>query len=258
MIKLDNVTYSYNKSQSLFNNINLEIKGGKFITILGPNGCGKSTLLKLISGQIEAKKGSVLHFIDDDYVDICSREPKQLAKHFSFISQRNSNIFPYTCFDFVLLGRRPYRDLFEDYSNEDFSIVEHIMKKTDTFQFANKKLSQISGGESQRIIFAKALAQKTKLLILDEAFSAMDIKYRIKCLDYLKELVKEDNNTVISVMHDMNLAYKYSDYIFLLNHGEIHKEGVPDTVLNIDIIKEVYGITVEKVYNKGFIIIGGK
>lgn len=251
MIDIKSMTFSYD-NKNIFEDFNLHIPRNKFISIIGPNGCGKSTLLKLISKELKQSSGEI--YVDNK--NIQELKPIDFAKILSFNRQQVSNIFPFTCLDYVMLGRRPYKNQFEDYNLNDFNLVEKYLKETFTYEFLEKKLNQVSGGELQRINLAKILIQETEIILLDESFSAMDLYYTVSNLNLLKKTVKK-NVTIVCVMHDLNLVYQYSDHIILLNHGEVYKSGKPDDVLTVETIKDVYKIDVEKIENKGFYIIGG-
>lgn len=253
MIQISDLSYAYGR-KPLFDAVSLELDPGQFISILGPNGCGKSTLLNLITGYLTPTTGRVaisghqIHAMKD----------LQRAQLFTMVRQQQGNLFPYRCADYILLGRRPHRHMLEDYTEEDIRIAEAVMATTFTEPFSEKLLHELSGGEFQRVVFAKALAQQTAYLFLDEAFSAMDIYHTIKCMDILKQMVRSQQATVVCVMHDMNMAYRYSDSIVLMKEGSVVGAGKPKDVLTETSIKAVYGIDVEYIKNKGFLIQGGK
>ncbi len=246
MIEVKNLSFSYN-NKDIFNNLSVHIPEGKFVSIIGPNGCGKSTLLKLINDDLDYKQGTVL--IDGQ--NATSLSPLDRSKLLAFNRQLNSQVFPFSCLDYVLMGRRPYKNRFEDYNQEDISMVESVLKKTNTESFINKKLNEISGGELQRINFAKILVQDTPYIFLDESFSAMDVFYKIESLNTLKN--EYSDKTIVCVMHDLNLVYTYSDYVILLNEGKVFKEGSPKEVLTEGNINIVYKIDVDYIDGKGFL-----
>lgn len=249
MISIKDLSFSYHK-KSVLKNISVDIPSGMFVSIIGPNGCGKSTLLKLIAKDLDYQQGQIM--IND--IDSQGYSTNEYSRLLAFNRQHLEGIYPFTCLDYVLLGRRPYKAQFEDYSSEDLQITENILKLTDTTDFIEKHLNQISGGELQRINLAKSLIQDTPYLLLDESFSAMDIYHTVQCLNLLKRKI---DKSVICVMHDLNLVYKYSDYVIMLNDGEVVQAGEPKEVLTESAIRAVYGIDVEYIENKGFIIVGG-
>ncbi|KDR96501.1 iron complex transport system ATP-binding protein [Peptoclostridium litorale DSM 5388] len=249
MISVKNLSFSYGK-KALFENLNINLQKGQFISLLGPNGCGKSTLLNLISGHLSPKLGSIS--IDGESVHRLGDIEK--AKKFTFVRQHQGNVFPYLCMDYVLLGRRPYKSSFEDFTDEDFTAAQGAMEKARVLDFAGNHLHELSGGELQRVVFAKALAQHTQYIFLDEPFSAMDIFYSIHCLGELRKKVRDENATVVCVMHDINLALQCSDCVVLLDRGKVYSAGPAGDLLTPDSIRDVYGIQVDKINDRGFFI----
>lgn len=250
MITIKDLKFKYGQ-KLLFEGLSVDIPKGKFVSIIGPNGCGKSTLLKVINNELDYQQGQILI----EGVDSKDLSPLERAKLLAFNRQTVNQVFPFTCLDYVLMGRRPHKGHFEDYTQDDLKIVENAFSETDTLNFIEKKLNEISGGELQRINLAKILTQNTPYLLLDESFSAMDIYYKIKSLELLKKKMTQDR-CIVCVMHDLNLVYQYSDYVILMKEGQIYAKGMPDEVLNEVTIKAVYGIQVEYIKNKGFLIRG--
>ncbi|MCH4888257.1 ABC transporter ATP-binding protein [Acidaminobacter sp. JC074] len=248
MIEIKNLFFSYGK-KTIFESLDLVIPESQFVSIIGPNGCGKSTLLKLLSNDLDYQRGQI-HIEGKAQGDYSTGEFSRLL---SFNRQDVNGIFPFTCLDYVLMGRRPYKTHFEDFTKDDLNLVEKFLKMTDTEDFIHASLNEVSGGELQRINLAKCLVQDTPYLLLDESFSAMDIYHTIKSLNMLKGL--SDKN-IICVMHDLNLVYQYSDHVILLKDGKVYAEGIPKEVLTEDAIKAVYGISMEYIENKGYIIRG--
>lgn len=252
MLSVKNITFGYDK-KNIFQGLSFQFPTedrGKFISIIGPNGCGKTTLLNLLTGEFSPVKGEILY----DDKNIKDFSVKELAKFFAVTRQRSNISFPFSCLDIVLMGRNPYKEKLSKSSDEDLEIVSDVMKKTDTYKFIPSLITEISGGEYQRVMLARALSQTPEILFLDEAFSAMDIAYKVKLLKLLKEIIKEKKITVISIMHDLNLAFKFSDKVCVMSQGNILSYGIPQDVLNEELIKSVFDIDVEMVKNKGFLI----
>ncbi|WP_432402298.1 ABC transporter ATP-binding protein [Wukongibacter sp. M2B1] len=249
MFKIENVNFSYG-NKKILHDIDFGIRKGTFLSIIGQNGSGKTTLMNLLNGMNIDYSGSI-KYLDRDLPDYNISER---SKNFSIISQKNTIEFPFTCMEVVMMGRNPYKNRLNSLSEEDIRLVIDVMKKTNTLKFANSLITEISGGEFQRIILARALAQNPRVLFLDEAFSAMDISYKINAIKLIKKLVKEEGLTVISVMHDINIAYKFSDEICALKQGRLHGVGKPDEFITEDFILDVFNIEVEKVDNKGFFV----
>lgn len=253
MININDITFGYRRTK-IFKNLSFKFNSedkGKFIAIIGPNGCGKTTLLNILTGELKPQIGSVLY----NGKSISSYSIKGISKIFAVVRQKTNIEFPFKCFDIVMMGRNPYRDRMSEYSNKDIDIVLEAMKKTDTYKLLNFLITEVSGGEYQRIMIARALAQSPEILFLDEAFSAMDIKYKVKILKLLKEIAKEKGMTIFSIMHDLNLAYKFSDKVCIISKGNIVKYGNTKDVLQKDIVKDIFKVDVELIEERGFFII---
>lgn len=233
----------YYGDREILKGISLNFHKGKFYSIIGPNGSGKSTFIKNISKLIAPEHKSV--YIDDQ--DICNLKNKNLAKIMSIIPQNTLIDYDFTVFDIVMMGRSPYKRRFEDFNKEDEEIVEKYMKATNTWELRDKLVTEISGGEVQRVIAARALSQETDIILLDEPTSHLDIQYQIEFLNIFKTLKKD--KVIISVLHDLNLASIFSDEIILIDKGEVIAKGTPWQVINKENVKEVYKISVEVIEN---------
>lgn len=234
-IILNNLNFSYNEKHIL-KNINISFERNKFYSILGPNGSGKTTLLKNILKALPTTDKTI--YIDA--FDINNYKNKDLAKKMSSVPQNTNLEFDFTSFDVVLMGRSPHLKRFERESNKDYEIVREAMEITNTWHLKDKYINQLSGGERQKVIIARALAQESSIILLDEPISNLDIQNQIEIMDTLKFLNRDV--TIISVLHDLNLAAQYSDYILLLKNGEIFSKGTPEKVLNVNNLKYVYDV----------------
>ena len=236
--------YFYYNNKKIINNINLKIAPGKFYSIIGPNGSGKTTLLKLIDKQLPIKKETI--FIEKK--DIYLLNEKEIAKKISMVPQNINILFNFKVKDIVLMGRIPYLNFFSNETERDFNIVKKAMIKTKILHLKDKNINSISGGEMQRVILARALAQESKIMLLDEAISNLDIYHQLDIIEMLKKMVK-NGITVICVMHNLNLASKYSDKIILLKNGSIIKIGNPKNTITKDLIEKLYNIKVNIIEN---------
>lgn len=226
--------------REILKNINIKVDKNKFVCLVGPNGSGKTTLLKSMLKIYEPRKNTV-------YVhnrDITMLKYKELAKKIACVPQNTMIDFDFSVFDIVLMGRSPHLKRFQTESDKDFEIVRKAMERTNTWYLRDRKINNLSGGERQRVIIARALAQEPDILVLDEPISNLDIHHQIELLNITKELCEKENLTVIAVLHDLNLALQYSDYLILLDKGQIVVEGSPEEVLTKDNIKKVYSIDV--------------
>ncbi|WP_371364260.1 Hemin import ATP-binding protein HmuV [Sporomusa rhizae] len=250
MIKIANVQFGYAAKQVL-NDISLSIERGSFCGIVGPNGSGKTTLLNAITGQLKFASGS----IKIKGRDISSYRIEELARHIAIVPQNMDIRFPYTCLEIVSMGRTPFKSRLQGLTSEDLDVVENAMKLTDTLDFAGRLVTELSGGERQRVIFAKALAQQPELLFLDESFSNMDIYYSIKCLNLLKKLCASQGLTVVSIIHDLNLASTFCSEVAVLKQGKLVKYGQAPAVLAPELIQEVFNIKVVRAGETGLAVL---
>lgn len=237
-IDIKNLSFSYDDKRIL-KEISLSFNKGKFYSIIGPNGSGKSTLMKNISKIITPSFKTVWI----DYQDICSIKHKNLAKMMAVIPQNILVDYDFTVFDIVMMGRSPYKRNFQDFDSKDKAIVEKYMKLTNTWELKDKLITNLSGGEVQRVIAARALSQEADIILLDELTSHLDIQYQIEFLNIFKRL-KQDK-IIIAILHDLNLASIFSDEMILLNKGQVIAKGSPQEVINKENIKNVYHISVE-------------
>ncbi len=247
-VGIKNLSFSYGQKM-LFENISLDMEDG-FVSIIGPNGSGKTTLVKLITGLLP---------LPEDTVKICGRDlnripPNQRARLFTVINQKQVFPFPFTCLELISLGRYPYKRDLNDLSQEDYQIIIDAMRETEVLGFKDKMITDISGGEQQRVILAAALAQDTSVIYLDEAFSALDICHKANMIRLLKERVRKKGILVVAIMHDLNDAYRYSDKVCILDQGKIVGYDRPEAVMTAETISKVFKINVEQISGKGFFI----
>lgn len=241
-VKVKNLSFSYDNKEVL-KGISLGFEKGKFYSVIGPNGSGKSTFIKNISKILSPGRKSV--FIDNQ--DVCSFSNKNLAKLMTTIPQNILIDYEFTAFDVVMMGRNPYKRRFEDFNSEDERIVEKYMRATNTWELRNKLITELSGGEVQRVIAARALSQETEIILLDEPTSHLDIQYQIEFLNIFRSL--KSDKVIIAVLHDLNLASIFSDEIILINEGQVKAIGKPWEVISKENIKSVYNLLVEVLEN---------
>ena len=247
-LKITDLHHRYDQD-AVLKNINLDIDHG-FISIIGPNGSGKTTLLKLASGLLDLQSGHI--YINGKLINQLTN--LQRARCFTVIQQKQFFPFPFSCLEMVGLGRYPYRKKLNGLNAEDYEIMIQAMKVTDTLQFKDKCITEVSGGEQQRVILACALAQQPQILFLDEAFSAMDISYLANLIHLLKRLVHENGLTVVSIVHDLNLAYRFSDKVCILKNGKVEGFGHPHTVMTKEVVSAVFDVKVELIERRCFYI----
>lgn len=238
MIEINNVCFSFEKE--VLKNIKTNIEKGKFYTILGPNGSGKTTLLRLLSKSLHMEKGE----ISIGGKDLNQIKSSLLAKQMAVVPQSTEIEFDFSVQDIVLMGRTPHISRFCSESEKDIKIAMNAMKCTNTWDLRNKSINALSGGEKQRVVVARAIAQETGIILLDEPISHLDIHHQIEIMNGLKQLNQNKNITIIAVLHDLNIAAAYGDHMILMHAGGIYKDGTPEEVLTEDIIKKVYGLEV--------------
>lgn len=237
MLRVDDLSFSYRESPVL-QQIDLRIEKGEIIGILGPNGCGKTTLLKLLNRNLHPDSGKVI-MDDTDLEEVSKRE---IARHIAVVPQSNEIRFAFSVRDIVMMGRMPFMGQFQGESSEDVRIVEEAMKKTSITEFADRLINTMSGGERQRVIIARAIAQRPKIILLDEPNLHLDICYQFEVLDLMKKLSDEEDLTVVIVSHDLPMVVKYCDRIVLIHDHKVFAIGTPEEVLTRENMRIVFNI----------------
>lgn len=244
-LDIENVHYSIGENKIL-ENVTIDFTKGRFYSIVGPNGSGKTTLLKNIIKSINPTKGLVVL----DGQDMKSMKAKEVASQIGYVPQNTSMELDFTCYDVVMMGRSHKLKAFQNESKSDIDSVINAMKVMDTLHLKDKFITEISGGERQRVILARAIAQDGECIILDEPISHLDIKHQISVLEQLQKL-KKSGKTIITVLHDLNFALNYSEEVILMKEGKVYSQGKVDKVLTSEHIKNVYGVNSEIITLKG-------
>jgi iron complex transport system ATP-binding protein len=218
--------------------VSLKVKEGDFVGILGPNGSGKTTLLKSISRTLKPHRGTIL--LNES--DIYSLKSVEVAKQLAVVPQDSNIGFSFAALDVVLMGRNPHMTRFQMESGKDMAIARKAMMLTNTWQFAERPINELSGGEKQRVIIARALAQEPKILLLDEPLTHLDIINQLEIMDLVKELCVKEKLIVLAVFHDLNLAARYCTSAVMLKKGKIFSAGSIAEVLTSENIKGVFNV----------------
>jgi iron complex transport system ATP-binding protein len=218
--------------------IHLQIKQGECLGIIGPNGSGKSTLVKLLVGEEQPDQGEVI--LEEKKLSRYSK--KERAQKVAVLPQEGMPLVPFTVEEVVRMGRHPYVGRWPWISEADQTIVEQVMVATGIDRYRGRLVEELSGGERQRVAIAKAMAQEPTLLVLDEPTTFLDIQYQLAILDLLYQWQREKSLTMITVLHDLNLAAQYCDRLLMMKEGKVVKVGLPHEVLQSDLIEEVYGV----------------
>ena len=232
---VNNLSYAYG-SQPVLQRLSFSIDRGEIFIIIGPNGAGKTTLIKLMAGIIKRQSGQ----IDALQKPIGSFSQKKLAQVLAYVPQGLPVGFPFSVEETVLLGRAPHQKILGLASEEDLEIVRQTMTFTEVDHLARRKLDQLSGGEQQRVLIARALCQQPQVILLDEPTASLDLSHQIRIMDLMEKLKAEKGVTVVMVSHDVNLASMYADQLLLLKAGEIVRMGTPRAVLNFETLEETY------------------
>lgn len=239
MISVENVVAGYGRKVVL-QDISMATDAGDFVGLIGPNGSGKTTLLRVISGVLAPREGRVL-LRGASLQDIGRRA---LARTMAFLPQDMAVDFSFTVRELTLMGRSPHLSRVGYEKRKDLEIAERAMELTGVAHLADQIVTEISGGERQRVFIAMCLAQEPELLVLDEPTNHLDIAHQLSALDLIRKLNRETGMTVISVFHDLNLAAEYCQRLVVLDRGRVEALGPPEDVLTADMILRVYGVRV--------------
>lgn len=240
-IRTEDTTLSYGAARIL-KGISLETHTGEFVGIIGPNGSGKSTLLKCIYRVLKPDGGCI--WLGDQ--ELHEMKIRNSARKVAVVAQHNYYNFEFSVREVVMMGRAPHKKMLEKDGAKDFEIVDQALKTVGMYEFADRNFSTLSGGEQQRVILARALAQQTPCLILDEPTNHLDITHQLQ----LMELVRGLNVTVLSAIHDLNIAAMYCDRLYILKDGEIVGSGTPEKLLTPETIRRVYQVESEIVRDR--------
>lgn len=244
MLEINNISFSYD-AQPLLENITINVKPGEILGVIGPNGVGKSTLIRVISGIIPVDSGCVLV----DHNDIKHMSQNQRARHIAVVSQNVTLPAAFTGWEIVLLGRTPYLGFLGSISRGDEQIAAEAMRLTHTWHLRDRYVNNLSGGEKQLLMLARALAQSAPVLLLDEPTAHLDLKYQVEMLNHVRELTISKQLAVVIVMHDLNLVARYADQIALISRDNRFWIGSPSEILQEKLLSEVYQLEL-KVYEQ--------
>ena len=243
MIQVKNISYHYKGGPELLKNVSFDIEEGSVLAILGNNGVGKSTLLKCFNHILTPDAGQVL-LEGENLLTMSSRE---VAKRVAFVSQSVPDT-QMTVHDVVMLGRRPYMKW--GFTEDDHVIVHNAMDRLGVGAMRGRFLNQLSGGEKQKVMLARAMAQQPKLMLLDEPTSALDIQNQYQVLRIVRDICRTDGLAAVVVIHDLNLALRFCDRFLLLKDGQVYRHG-DRSILDSEALREVYGVNAKIVEIEG-------
>ena len=235
-IGLKEVSLAYGDTE-VVHRVSFEIARGAFVGLVGPNGSGKSTIIKSLSRVLEPARGQI--FLRGR--DIKDMKQRQLAGLLAVVPQNAVLPSLFSAFEIVLMGRNPHKFFLSFEDENDMAIVRDAMEKTDTWRFRERRIHELSGGEIQSVVIARALTQDTDIIVLDEPTAALDIARQIEILNFLRNHCKERNKTIIAAIHDLNLAAHYCDRMILLKKGSVFIDDVPSRVITNENLSTVYG-----------------
>lgn len=233
-IQTDTIQVSFG-SKTILHDISLAIQDKEFVGIIGPNGSGKSTFLKCLYRVLQPSGGKIFF----DGTELSSLSHRDTALKMAVVAQHSTVNFDFSVLEMVLMGRSPYKGLLDRDQLDDYEIARHALAQVGLSDFESRNFNTLSGGEQQRVILARALAQRTECLVLDEPTNHLDIKYQLELMTIVKRL----DATVASAIHDLNLAAIYCDRIIALKDGHIVCSGTPQDVLSSDTIRHIYGVS---------------
>jgi ABC-type cobalamin/Fe3+-siderophores transport system ATPase subunit len=239
MLEIKNLSLNL-EAEPVLKNINLSAKPGEILGIIGPNGAGKTTLLRAIAGVITIKSGGM----ELDGEELVKKSIVERAKLIASVPQASTLPVSFSVLDMVMLGRTPYLNWLGQTSSLDEKISHTALQQTQSIDLSERKLGELSAGEQQRVLLARALAQSTPVLLMDEPTTHLDLRFQIELLDLVKQLTMQKSIITIIVLHDLNLASRYADEMILLEQGQIAAFGKPQKVLIDSVLSRVYQIPI--------------
>lgn len=229
--------------QRIVDRVLFDIDEGEFVGLVGPNGSGKSSLLRTICRVLKPKQGMIAHLGED----IWKLSAKEAARRTAVVAQERIGDFDFTVEELVAMGRSPHKKSLQADTAEDHAIIVEALRNVGMGNHHRRQFMSLSGGEKQRVLVARALAQQTRFLVLDEPTNHLDIRHQLELL----ELVRRINTTTLAALHDLSLAARYCDRLIMLHQGRVMASGAPETVLTEERIAQVYGVNAEIVSTSG-------
>ena len=237
MIAADDIRFSYGGDGIVLDGVGLELKRGEILGVLGPNGSGKTTFVKCLNRILEPQQGEIL-LLGEDLKMMSKRD---IAGKVGFVPQASGNeMSAPMVYDVVLMGRRPHASW--RFTEDDDEIVWRAMARLDVDNLASRHIDELSSGQLQRVLIARAIAQEADVILLDEPTSNLDVRYQMEVMDLIREIVSKGDVGACAIVHDLDLAMKYCDKVVLLSKGRIRSAGTPEEALTSETIMDVYGV----------------
>jgi len=237
-ISANGLRFHYRKEEEILKGVDLEVQPGEIMAVIGPNGSGKTTLLLLLAWTLVPAAGEVRLFGEP----MPALSPRERAKKLAMVPQDPTLAFPFTVQEIVLMGRAPFLGRWELEGRGDMKVAELAMAETGVAHLADRRFHELSGGERQRVMVAKALAQESKVLLLDEPTAFLDLKHQIGIYELVRGLARDQGLAVLAVSHDVNLSALFCDRVGVLAQGKIIASGKPADVLDPELLSRVYGV----------------
>ena len=237
ILRFENVTIGYNE-KDIIKDFSCTVKRGEFVSLIGPNGSGKSTLIHAITGIVGIRKGKI-YINGKDNEKLSAKERAQIT---AVVPQTFQASFAFKAKEIVAMGRHPFLKRMQSETEEDYKLIDQALEQTGTLHLRERKITQLSGGERRRIIISAALAQQPQLLIVDEPTNHLDIQYTLEVMQLMQKLNREQGITIFAVLHDINMAARFSDRILVLNEGQKVRDGKVSEVIREEVLKPVYKI----------------
>ena len=248
-INIQNLHFGYD-NRVIFNDLSVSFPQGGFCSILGPNGSGKTTLLKCVAGLLKPDSGT----IQLNGKPMSEYKMTEMARTLAYVPQYQDIVFDISVFDYVMLGRNPYQTPWEMQRPEDKEVVEDMLQRCKVWKYRDNLLQALSGGEHQRVMIARAMAQQTGIMLLDEPLSNIDVTHKFEIMDILQQLNEEQGVSILIILHDLPIAKSYSKQILLLKEGNVLQYGDRNAVLTEGNIRNCFDLSdVYLISEEGFI-----
>ena len=239
-LRVDSLSWSFGNTEVL-RDLSFAVQPGEVLGVAGPNGCGKTTLVRLAMGLLPTPRNRV--FVYGRNVTHWDR--RGLAQQIAYVPQFFDRTFAFTTYDSVLMGRHPHVRRLQRETAKDHQITKEAMLQASIWDFKARLMPELSGGEAQRVVVARSIAQQPRLLFTDEPTAHLDIQYQLQVLSLLHSINRNEGTAIVAVLHDLNHVLALCDRVLILNEGRLHRLGPPEEVLTAETIREVFGIEAE-------------